>query len=99
MAVTCLLTCNNSWYESLTDAQREVMDKASADFNQFMWEQFQDASETAWKAFEEAGVTVIRNDQIDTDAFREASASVYKAFVDAGYFTEDLYQSILNLDY
>jgi len=99
MPVTCLLTANNTWYESLTDAQREVLDKASADFNDFMWAEFEKASEKAWTEFEAAGVVVIRNDEIDVAAFREASADIYKAFVERGDFTEELYNAVRNVKY
>lgn len=99
MAVTCLLTANNTWYESLTEKQQEIIDKASQDLSDFTWKGFQEASEKAWKAFEEAGVKCIRKSEVDVEAFREASSSVYKHFVAQGYFTEDLYNRIVNLKY
>ena len=99
MAVTCLLTCNNTWYNSLTDEQREVIDKASQDLSDYNWEGFQEASEQAWQAFADKGVVCTRHDDVDDAAFREASADVYKYFVEKGDFTEELYNSILNLEY
>lgn len=99
MAVTCLLTCNNSWYESLTEEQKEVVNKASQDLTDYTWEGFKEASEQAWKAFEENGVKCIRHEDIDDAAFRERSANVYKEFVDNGDFTQELYDSIHNLQY
>lgn len=99
MAVTCLLTANNTWYQSLTAEQKKVIDKASQDLSDFAWKGFKEASEKAWKAFADKGVKVIRNNEIDVKAFREASASVYKYFVQQGYFSEELHNSILNLKY
>ncbi len=99
MAVTCLLTANNTWYESLTDEQREVIDKASQDLSDYTWSHFKEVSENAWTAFEKAGVHCVRADEVDMDAFRAASADVYKYFVTQGYFSEELYNSILNLKY
>lgn len=99
MAVTCLLTANNSWYESLTDEQKIVIDKASQDLSDYTWKGFQEASDKSWSAFEKKGVKCIRNDEIDVEAFRKASADVYKYFVDQGFFTEELYNEILNLKY
>ncbi|MBR5642463.1 MAG: TRAP transporter substrate-binding protein [Firmicutes bacterium] len=99
MAVTCLLTANNTWYESLTDEQRAVLDKASQDLSDYNWAGFQEASEKAWKAFADKGVVCIRHDEVDDAAFRAASADIYKYFVNKGDFTEELYNSILNLKY
>jgi len=99
MAVTCLLTANNTWYESLTDEQRDVLDRASQDLSDYTWNGFMDARDKAWKAFEEKGVICIRKDEIDIGAFREVSSDVYKYFVEEGYFTEELHNSILNYEY
>ena len=99
MAVTCLLTANNTWYESLTDEQKQVVDKASQDLSDYTWQGFQKANDKAWAAFAGNGVTCIRNEDVDDVAFRAASADIYKYFVDQGYFSKDLYNSIHNFQY
>ena len=96
MSVTCLLTANNTWYKSLTDEQKEVINKASQDLSNYTWNGFKDARDKAWAAFKDKGVTCIRKDKVDIEAFRRISADVYKYFVKKGYFTEELYNNILN---
>ncbi len=99
MAVTCLLTANNTWYESLTDEQKDVIDRASQDLSDYTWNGFKEARDKAWAAFEENGVKCIRKDEIDIEAFRRASTDVYKYFVEEGYFTEELHNDIMNYKY
>ena len=98
MAVN-MITVNKTWFDSLSKEQQKAVQKAADEVTAYSWDAFQDAINDAWEAFEQAGVTCIRSDEIDFDAFQKKSADVYKYFVDEGYFTEEQYQEILNMKY
>jgi len=99
MVVSTLLVCNNSFYESLTPEQQEALDKASADYTNYTWENFESYMDVSWKGFEDAGVTCIHKEDLDIDAFRDACKDVYKYFIDAGWFTEEMYTCLRDLQY
>ena len=96
MAVN-MITVNKTWFDGLSSKQQEAIRKAADEVTAYSWNAFQEAINDAWKAFEEAGVTCIRSNEIDFDAFQQQSADVYKYFVSEGYFTEEQYQQILDL--
>ena len=99
MMVSCPLIACNSWYESLTPEQQEVIDKASKDYNDFCWENFRGRLEQAWAGFEAAGAVCVRKDDIDIDAFRAATQDLWKEYVADGCFTEEDYMEVLNWEY
>lgn len=98
MAVN-MITVNKTWFDGLSKAQQEAIQKAADEVTAYSWTAFQEAINNAWKAFADAGVTCIRSDEIDFNAFQQQSADVYKYFVSQGYFTEEQYQQILDLKY
>lgn len=98
MAVN-LLTVNKTWFDSLNTEQQIAIKKAAEEVTKYSWDAFQDAIDIAWKKFEEAGVTCIRLNEIDFNEFKNKSSDVYKNFVQEGFFTEEDYNTILNLEY
>lgn len=99
MGVSAAMICNNTWYEGLSDAQREVVDKACADFTQYTWEKYKDYEALSWKGMEDAGVVVTRWEDVPDAEWREAAAGMEQLFIEAGEFTQEQYDAVRNIKY
>lgn len=99
MMVVNVITVNKTWFDSLSSEQQAAIRRAAKEVTEYSWEAFREPINAAWEAFEKAGATCIRANEIDFDAFQRKSADVYKYFVQEGYFTEDQYNRILNMKY
>ena len=70
------LVVNNAWWNNLTDAQREAVEKAAADAQKFMRAEVSGAEEEFLGKLEAEGVEIIR--EIDIEEFRAAMGPAYE---------------------
>lgn len=70
---------SRSWYESLTDEERGVVNEAVAAGNRANRSWLDEASQTALEQLEELGVTVQRLTDDERAAFRELTQSLYES--------------------
>lgn len=77
MAPPAVLICSKKAWDSMSDAQKEGVMKASKEAAEWQRQAMQDYQEESRKACEEAGCTVI---DVDVKEFQDAVASVYDEY-------------------
>jgi TRAP-type C4-dicarboxylate transport system substrate-binding protein len=80
------LCINNKFWEKLTDAQREAIEKASAEASAFMRQTVQDSEADYLEKLAAEGMEVI---EVDIDEFRENMQYAYDKMVSTGAVTQE----------
>jgi tripartite ATP-independent transporter DctP family solute receptor len=80
------LCINNKFWEKLTDAQREAIEKASAEASAFMRQTVQDSEADYLEKLAAEGMEV---NEVDIDEFRENMQYAYDKMVSTGAVTQE----------
>lgn len=81
------LTVSNSWWESLSDEQRSIIEEASAVARDQMRQEVQSSEQDYIKKLGEAGMTVT---EVDMEQFKEAMAPAWDAVAEYEGSKEDM---------
>ncbi len=85
---------SKTWYDALTAEEQAAILKAGLEATQWRAEQLNSEVEMAWKAFEDRGVEILKQDALDMDNLSKAADGVLQEYLAKGGFAQEFIDKV-----